>query len=264
MKKLLLTSLSVFLCFFLFAQKLPEVFSAMPVTIKDGHSAPEVTNFIKSVNRGMHKYGKGISFWMSYGDRGEQKNQLVFGFAFDYRQARDYYFPKPDDNSADAIPQFRALTEMMGTNGISLDQDIFQMGDYTDWVCVAYDQLVNPQVGGLVGVREIPLTKGKEMAFEKYVANELYPAFQKDNPGYNVYVFKGDRGKGKGTYSLLLSFQSVNQRNEFFPTPESKPTEAFQKAQAKVADVMKKFNDYTDHAVTSNPYTDYITIDVGN
>lgn len=264
MKKLLLTSLSIFLGFCLFAQNLPEVFSSMSVTIKEGHSPPEVTNYVKAANKGLQKYGRGIGLWISYGDRGEQIQKFAWGFTFDFKEVRDYYFPKADDNSDGANPQFNAMAQKMTSDGYAMNQDCFESGDYTDWVCVGFDHLINPQIGGLVGVRNIPIKNGMEMDFEKYVANELYPAFQKNHPGFNVYVYKGDRGAGKDSYTLLMSFDSVSKRNEFFPGSGSNGTEAFTKAYAMVASAMDKFNDYTESAVTAGAYTDYVSIDVGN
>lgn len=248
----------------LFGQNLPEIISSIPIKVKEGHSPPEVTNYVKAMNRGLNEFGRGIGAWISYGDRGERAQQLVWGFTFDFKEARDYYFPKADDNSEGANPQFDALAQRMADSGFNLNQDLTEAEPYTDWVCVGFDDLVNPQLGGLVAVRTMPIKSGSEAAFEKFVTSELYPAYQKNAPGFNAYVFRGDRGQGKGSYLMLWSFQSVDQRNSFFPTPEGEATEAFNKAYANISPVMEKLAQFTDSTVQSTAYTDYISIDVGN
>ncbi|MBK8504123.1 MAG: hypothetical protein IPL46_19085 [Saprospiraceae bacterium] len=264
MKKCTLAVVGLLLGITLFGQNLPEVFSSIPIKVNEGHSPPEVTNYIKALNRGLSQFGRGIGAWISYGDRGERAQQLVWGFTFDFKESRDYYFPKADDTSDAGSPQFAALFEKIADSGIDLNQNLTEAEPYTDWVCVGYDQLINPQLGGLVAVRTIPIKSGSESSFEKFVTSELYPAYQKNDPGFNAYVFKGDRGQGKGAYIMLWSFQSVSQRNSFFPTPEGEATETFTKAYANISPVMDKLAQFTDSTIEATAYTDYISIDVGN
>lgn len=264
MKKWTLTFTAMLLGMTLLAQNLPEVFSAISIKVKEGHAPPEVANYIKALNRNLSHFGRGVGAWISYGDRGDRAQQLVWGFSFDFKESRDYYFPKADDNSEGANPQFDALAQKVAATGFNMNQDLYEAEPYTDWVCVGFDDLINPQLGGLVAVRTIPIKSGSESAFENFVTSELYPAFQKNSPGFDAYVFKGDRGQGKGAYILLWSFQSVDQRNSFFPTPEGEATEAFNKAYSGVSPVMDKLTQFTDSTVQSTTYTDYISIDVGN
>lgn len=262
MEKLtLLLTFSLFTVF-AFTQNLPEIFSSIQVKMKDGHSPPEMTNYIKDLNRGLDKFGRGVQFWMSYGDRGERKQQLVYGFAFDFKANRDYYFPIPDDNSDSGNPQFQALAQKMANAGYSVNQNIVDEDPYTDWVCVGFDQLVDPQLGGLVAVRSLPLKSGVEMDFEKFVTSELYPAFSKNMEGLDAYVYKGDRGAGKGSYIFLWSFDTVQRRNSYFPTEDGDPSEAFNKAYEDVSTVMEKLNSFISDEATSVPFTDYVRVDV--
>lgn len=262
MEKLTLCLTLLLFSFVVPAQNLPEVFSSIPIKMKENHSPPEMTNYLKELNRGLQKYGRGVSFWMSYGDRGERKQQLVYGFGFDFKANRDYYFPVADDNSEGANPQVQAVGARMAAAGINLNQNLVEAEPYTDWVCVGFDKLINPQRGGLVAVRALPVKPGSEMKFEEFATTELYPAFEKME-GLRAYVYKGDRGAGKGSYILLWSFDTVDRRNSYFPTEEGDPSDAFNKAYEGVAPVMEKLNGFLSDGATSVPYTDYVSIDLG-
>jgi tetratricopeptide (TPR) repeat protein len=244
---------------------LPEVFSAMRVNVKEGHSIPEVVNNVRAVNHGMKEYGKGLGTWISYGDRGDRAGKLSMGFAFSLKENRDYYFPKADEHGQGANPQFTALTEKMADAGIHMRWDLTDVdGGYTDYVCVGFDDLIDPQLGGLVAVRPLMVKSDAEASFEKFVSDELYPAFAKNLPGVHAFVYKADRGENKGGYILLWSFDSVDRRNGYFPTAEGNPSEAFTKEYEQLGPVNEKMRTFLSEAPTAGSYTDYISIDVGN
>ena len=246
-------------------QNLPEVFSAIAIKIKEGHTAPEITNNARALNQGLKKHGKGIGYWVSYGDRGERAGKLSVGFTFDFKENRDYYFPKADDNSPGANPQFEALSQKLMDAGISFGQSLSEEeSGYTDYVCVGFDDLVDPQLGGLVAVRPLQVKAGSEGAFEKFVTSDLYPEFARHLPGVRAYVFKGDRGEGKGGYILLWSFDTVDRRNAYFPSSDGDASEDFMKENAKLTPVNDRMAEFLSEEMTAASYTDYITIDVGN
>ena len=92
-------------------QNLPEVFSAIPIVIKENHSGPEFANDIRAFDQGLSEFGKGIGAWISYGDRGERKNKMAYGFTFDLKETRDYYFPSADAEEDGSYPKFGALMQ---------------------------------------------------------------------------------------------------------------------------------------------------------
>ncbi len=56
MKNLLSLFVMLVLCHFILeSQPLPEVFSAIPVTIMEGHSGPAFANDIRDLDRGLQK-----------------------------------------------------------------------------------------------------------------------------------------------------------------------------------------------------------------
>ncbi|HPQ99279.1 MAG TPA: hypothetical protein PK066_07055 [Saprospiraceae bacterium] len=243
------------------AQNLPEVFSAININLKEDHSSTEFANFMGQLNEGMQHFGKGIGMWASYGDRGDRKGKFAYGFAFELKENRDYYFPTADAEGENAYPQITALIAEMNQAGYSTNSELFEEdGGYTDYVCVGYDALINPKIGGLVGVRPFPVKKGSEEAFEKFVASELYPAYDKNIDGVHLFVYKGDRGQGKDSYIVLMSFKSVELRNSFFPSEGSNGTDAFSTEFSKVQAVMEKFNGFGEKTYVENPYTDYVGI----
>ena len=243
------------------AQNLPEAFSTINVNIKENHSGPEFANYITQLNAGMQQFGNGIGMYLSYGDRGDRKGKLTYGFRFDLKKTRDYYFPSADAEGENAYPQINALIAEMQKAGYSTSSDAYEDdGGYTDFICVGYDALVNPKIGELVGVRPFPVKMGSEAAFEKFVAMELYPAFDKNIDGVHLYVYKGDRGEGKDAYIVLMSFKTIALRNSFFLFEGSTGTDAFNTEFAKVQEVMNKFNGFGEKNYTDNPYTDYVQI----
>ena len=244
---------------------LPEVFSATAILVKEGHSPPEVTNNVRKLNQGLKKFGKGIGYWISYGDRGEREGKLSSGFTFDYKGVRDYYFPKADDNSEGANPHFEALMEELQEHGIYFNQDLTeQEGGYTDYVCVGFNKLIKPTLGGLVAVRPLMVKKETEAEFEDFVSSELYPAFARHLPGVRAYVYKGDRGEAKGEYILLWSFDSVERRNGYFPSAGDGPSKEFMSENEKLTPTNEKLNTFLSEEMTGGTYTDYVTIDVGS
>lgn len=241
------------------AQSLPEVFSAIPVTISDGHSGPAFANDIRNLDAGLQKFGKGVGAWVSYGDRGERQGKMSWGFTFDLKEVRDYYFPTADGETG-AYPKFSALMAQMQAAGINTSlSGVEEEGGYTDYVCVGFDDLDNPKLGEVVAVRALAVKSGSEMDFEKYVVSDLYHAFD-HIPGVDAYVYLGDRGANKGVYIMLYSFESVELRNTFFPSPGEGPAEAHAHYWDKATELTAGMSAYVDTANTPDTYTDYVSI----
>ncbi len=260
MKNLLSLSVILVLCHFILeSQPLPEVFSAIPVTIMDGHSGPAFANDIRDLDEGLQKFGKGVGAWVSYGDRGERKGKMSWGFTFDLKEVRDYYFPT-SDGDAGAYPKFGALMAKMQANGINTSlTGVEEESGYTDYVCVGFDALDNPQLGELVAVRALAVKPGSEKDFEAYVVSDLYHAFN-HVPGVDAYVFLGDRGENKGGYIVLYSFESVELRNTYFPSDGEGPAEAHVHYWNKATELTAGMSAFIDTANAPDTYTDYVSI----
>lgn len=246
-------------------ENLPEVFSAINFKVKDGHSGPEIANKMYRLNQAMKKHGKGIGMWLAYGDRGERAKQHSYGFTFDFIESRDYYFPTADAAGMDAYPQFAALQAEIQAAGVSTNMDAIEAeGGYTDFVCVGYDQLINPKIGELTGVRTLPVKADMADQFEAYVIEKVYPFYEKNMEGVNYYIYKGDRGEGKGAYIGIWSFDTVERRNSIFPKAGEGPAPEFAGIFEKITAINEMGADYIDAENASDAYTDYIGIDLGN
>lgn len=68
------------------------------------------------------------------------------------------------------------------------------------------------------GMHMIALLPGvKAEDFEKFVAEEVYPipSFE----GVEFYLLKGDRGDRDGKYLWVMEIESVERRDQLFPSP---------------------------------------------
>jgi hypothetical protein len=66
-------------------------------------------------------------------------------------------------------------------------------------------------------VHELEIEPGTDMkAFEKFVLDEIAPIYNKME-GQKLILVKGDRGVRAGKYSIILTFESLEDRNRIFP-----------------------------------------------
>lgn len=105
-------------------------------------------------------------------------------------------------------------------------------------------------------IHEIALKPGvNEQDFEQFVTRALGSA---PVPGVTTHLLKGDRGKRKGQYALLTEFDSVDVRNQYYPTEGSEPVGM----EAPSQDVIEKWSSLSP-TVLGDPdlYTDYVEVD---
>jgi hypothetical protein len=110
----------------------------------------------------------------------------------------------------------------------------------------------------VISVREFELRSGvKPEEFENYARQELTHALSAAKTGTRFRILKGDRGDRKGGYLLILEFESVAARNEFFPKEGGGASPACQQAWKRIKLAMEKFNIYVKE---KRSYTDYVTV----
>ncbi len=116
--------------------------------------------------------------------------------------------------------------------------------------------------GEVVAIRHLTLKKKTDPgAFEKFVADEYVPAYQKFVPGVRALILKADRGKNVGKYIHLFIFDSVNTRDLYFPA--GKPmSEIGVQVFKPVDEEYSKLEQYVKGAPGSSSYnfTDYVVI----
>lgn len=88
--------------------------------------------------------------------------------------------------------------------------------------------------------------------FEKFFLEELSPAYL-ENCGMYLFLLKGDRGKFKKGYRMLLLVKSVEERDCYWPQ-EGVSSEKALAAQAK----LKPVRDKLDVMIEWGAYTEWI------
>ena len=89
--------------------------------------------------------------------------------------------------------------------------------------------------------------------FEQFVRDEV-PRLPKLN-GVKLYILKGDRGDREGRYLMLLETDSVELRDQYWPTPNTISDEA-----NHLLTALGAFGRFTD-GPGSPLSTDYVVID---
>lgn len=204
----------------------------------------------------------GSSQTLYKGDRGERAGQFCGIWMFESIEKRDYYFPlvNKGDEHGTGIEEFMAVAALVnkriGDVTYTYVPDKFkETGVYTDYFVLGYDQLQNPTLGGLIAIREVDVKSGMEAEYEKFCQNTIVPTWQKQLPGMEIYILKGDRGLRKAKYAQLMSFESTEKRDYYFPSPDS--------VNAEIVDEYNEVFEKTDanaYLEETPSYTDYFRV----
>ena len=204
----------------------------------------------------------GSSQTLYKGDRGERAGQFCSIWMFESIEKRDYYFPlvNEGDKHGTGIEEFLAVAALVNkrignVNYTYVPDEFKETGVYTDYFVLGYDQLENPTQGGLIAIREVDVKSGMEADYEEFCQNTIVPTWQKQLPGMEIYILKGDRGLRKGKYAQLMSFESVEKRDYYFPLPDSVNAEIVD----EYNEVFEKTN--ANSYLNETPsYTDYFRV----
>ncbi len=251
MKKIvLLLVLGLVICANSFSQDLPEVIAMREIEIHEETNEVIFKNYYRKWCDVLKEHSKGMSGWLMKGDRGERVDKYIFTYGFDYKAARDYYFPTippADYKQFYALPQ-EALSKLpAGVEGTNT---------YTDFVVLGYSDIVRPQLGEVIGIHYLDVKKKKQAGFESFVTRKFNKAMHNKIPGLNLFILKGDRGDMKGHYILVYIFDTVERRNDYLPLA-GEPTEEFQTAFKTISQVFEEFKSFQNDEIS---YTDYIVM----
>ena len=113
------------------------------------------------------------------------------------------------------------------------------------------------QKGNLLGthVMTVSLQSGVTMDhFLKFFKSKYIPAFEKNHPGWKVYIVKSIRGDVKDSYGMLMLVKSQKERDKYYNTDgsNSKAGNSADEKLKPVSDEMKKFGTFT------TTYTDWL------
>jgi len=241
---------------------LGEVIAYRKITLLSHSKEGKYLQQTMTSNRMWNKNLSGLHSATFKGDRGERAGQFCGIWMFESVEKRDGYFPltNKDDEHGTGVEEFSNVATMINNttgniNYTYVPQESEATGVYTDYVVLGFDQLKNPTLGGLFALREYEIKAGMEEEFEEFCVNTSVPAFQNNFPGMELYYLKGDRGSRKGKYAEILSFESVDKRDYFFPTHDS--------TNAEIADEFWKMYETTNvERFLAEPasYTDYFKV----
>ena len=115
------------------------------------------------------------------------------------------------------------------------------------------------QKGNLVGVHVIyiELNPGVTMAeFQKFHTIVLIPEYEKNYPGWQLFLAKGIRGENQNTYGWIIIVESEEIRNKYY-NDDGSITEFGQAAAEKMKPILE---DAEKYGKLKRTYTDWIII----
>jgi hypothetical protein len=122
---------------------------------------------------------------------------------------------------------------------------------------VIYGQTL--QKGNLIAVHEITieLNRGVTMGqFQEFHVSTLIPEYEKNYPGWHLYLVKGIRGENKNTYGWIIVIESEEIRDKYY-NDDGSITEYGQAA----AEKMKPILDETEKfGKLKRTYTDWVIL----
>lgn len=115
------------------------------------------------------------------------------------------------------------------------------------------------QEGNLVGVHviTIELNSGVTMGqFQKFHVNTLIPEYERNYPGWQLYLAKGIRGENQNTYGWIIIVESEEVRNKYY-NDDGTITEFGQSAANKMTPILEEAEKF---GKLKRTYTDWIIL----
>jgi hypothetical protein len=114
--------------------------------------------------------------------------------------------------------------------------------------------------GEVVAVRELELKPGIDPAeFDRFVVSTFNPAWEGTVPGVRAYIARADRGARKGSYALVLIFDSEKTRDAIYPKEGGGVSERFGPLLEGPFQANQQLDKYIDPG-TLSVYTDYVAL----
>jgi hypothetical protein len=98
-------------------------------------------------------------------------------------------------------------------------------------------------------------TETQPAEFERFVLDEYIPAFEKNMPGVEMILTRGERGDMKDQYRIMLIMDSIEERNDWWPE-EGESSEKRIEAAEKMMEISEKFQAMS---VSAN-FTDWLIL----
>jgi hypothetical protein len=115
------------------------------------------------------------------------------------------------------------------------------------------------QKGNLVAVHviTIELNRGVTMGeFQKFHVNTLIPEYEKNYPGWQLYLAKGIRGENNNTYGWIIVIESEEIRDKYY-NDDGSITEFGRAASEKMKPILEETEKF---GKLKRTYTDWIIL----
>jgi hypothetical protein len=115
------------------------------------------------------------------------------------------------------------------------------------------------QSGNLVGVHviTIELKKGITMSeFQKFHVNKLIPEYEKNYPGWQLYLAQGLRGENQNKYGWIIVVESEEIRDQYY-NDDGSITEFGQAAAEKMKPILEEAEEF---GRLNRTYTDWLIL----
>ncbi len=115
------------------------------------------------------------------------------------------------------------------------------------------------QKGNLVGVHviTIELKKGITMSeFQKFHVNKLIPEYEKNYPGWQLFLAQGLRGENQNKYGWIIIVESEEVRDNYY-NDDGSITEFGQQAADKMKPILQEAEEF---GKLHRSYTDWLIL----
>ena len=113
--------------------------------------------------------------------------------------------------------------------------------------------------GNFVAVHVITIELNHDVTmgqFQSFHVNTLIPEFEKNYPGWQLYLAKGIRGENKNTYGWIIVVESEEIRDKYY-NDDGSITEFGQSASEKMKPVLEETEKF---GKLNRTYTDWIIL----
>ena len=112
----------------------------------------------------------------------------------------------------------------------------------------------------VIAVRELQLKAASDTTqFERFVRETYNPGWEGAVPGLKAYVAKADRGAQKGSYALIIVFDSEKTRDAIFPKEGGGASPTFAPMFKQPLTLNQALEKYLEPGSLS-VYTDYVAM----
>lgn len=182
--------------------------------------------------------GEGIESHLFRADRGKDQGSYWMVWSFDTRARREATRPENDGSGFS-----QSVLEQIGSSVQPATEYVSGEGGFTDYELIGADSIRSLPGVELLGVHYIQVREDRQAAFDAFVRDTLHPALVGQIPGMDLLYYKGVRGEHEGRYLTIFAIESVEAREQYWPTGSSE-TQALKDAFEPLGDIARRLRTY--------------------